>query len=344
MAQLKANMIDAYLVKPNSAHKVILIYGQDTGLVTERAERLAQTYLKNNSDPFSVVRLDSADIANDPLRLADEANTISMFGGSRVITIQMSGNKTIMPALEPVLSTPPRDAFIIIKAADLKKSAPMRKAIEKAPSALALPCYMDAREALNGIIDEEMTLAGLSITKNARTMLLDNLGADRMASRAEVQKLCLYALGETEITEQHIEDVVGDASSQQIDMIIDSAALGKTGDLDRRLEQILGTGQHPSVIGSAALRHFQMLERCLNLLDKGTPPQTALDKAYPMLHFKRKPLVQNQLRLWTSKKASRACELLSESLANSRKHYHLSQTVISETLLMISATAQRSNR
>nr|WP_321455207.1 DNA polymerase III subunit delta [uncultured Cohaesibacter sp.] len=344
MAQIKANMVDSYLIKPNYSHKVILIYGQDTGLVAERAERLAKTYLKDNSDPFAVIRLDSTDIASDPLRLADEANTISMFGGNRVITIQMSGNKSINPALEPVLSTPPQDAFIIIKAADLKKSAPLRKAIESAHSAVALPCYMDAREALNGIIDEELALSSLSITKEARTMLLDNLGADRMASRREVQKLCLYAMDDGEITEQHIEDIVGDASNQQIDMIIDAAALGRTGDLDRRLEQILGSGNNPSVIGSAALRHFQMLERCLRLMDKGTPPQTALDKAAPMLHFKRKPLIQSQLRIWTSNKASRACELLSESLANSRKHYNLSATVISDTLLMISATAQRSSR
>ncbi|SFO36927.1 DNA polymerase III, delta subunit [Cohaesibacter marisflavi] len=344
MAQIKTNMVDSYLVKPNYAHKVILIYGQDTGLVTERAERLAKTYLKDNSDPFAVIRLDSTDIASDPLRLADEANTISMFGGNRVITIQMSGSKSIMPALEPVLSTPPQDAFIIIKAADLKKSAPLRKAIEKAQSAVTLPCYMDAREALNGIIDEELALSRLSITKNARAMLLDNLGADRMASRAEVQKLCLFAMDDGEITEQHIEDIVGDASNQQIDMIVDSAALGRTGELDRRLEQILGSGNHPAVIGSAALRHFQMLERALSLMDKGTPPSSALDKAAPMLHFKRKPLIQSQLRIWDSKKASRACELLSQSLANSRKHYQLAPTVISETLLMISATAQRSNR
>ncbi|WP_316858380.1 DNA polymerase III subunit delta [uncultured Cohaesibacter sp.] len=344
MAQIKANMVDAYLHKPNFSHRVILIYGQDTGLVSERAERLARIYLRNNSDPFATIRMDSTELAADPLRLADEANTIALFGGSRVITIQMSGSKSIQPALEPVLSTPPKDSFIIIRAGDLKKTSPLRKSIEKSSSAVALPCYMDAREALNGIIDEEITLAGLSISRDARNLLLDNLGADRMASRAEVQKLCLYALNDKDISVQHIEDIVGDASNQQIDMIIDAAALGQTGELDRRLEQILGTGQHPSVIALAALRHFQILERCLNLMDKGLAPQAALDKAAPMLHFKRKPLVQNQLRKWSTNKASRACELLLKSQSNSRKHYHLSATVVSETLLMIAATAQRSNQ
>ena len=127
-------------------------------------------------------------------------------------------------------------------------------------------------------------------------------------------------------------------------MIIDSSALGQIGELDRQMEQILGTGQHPSVIGTAALRHFQTLEKCLSLMDKGTPPQAALDRAAPMLHFKRKGKVQAQTRIWSSTKASRACELLAESLANSRKHYHLSATIISETLLMIAATAQRGRR
>ncbi|MCT4655629.1 MAG: DNA polymerase III subunit delta [Cohaesibacter sp.] len=344
MAQIKANMVDSFLKRPDGKYRTILIYGPDIGLVAERADNLAKSYLKDNSDPFAFLRLDGAEIASDPLRLADEANTISMFGGNRVIMIQLSGNKSIVPALEPILSTPPADAFIIIKAGDLKKTAPVRKAIEKAASAVALPCYIDARDALNGIIDEELQKAQLTISQEARMMLLDNLGADRLASRAEVQKLCLYAMGQQQITETDIENIVGDASNHQIDMIVDSAALGDIDELDHQLEQILGSGQNASSVGIASLRHFQMLERCLNLMDKGQPAQSALQKTGPMIHFKRKARVQNQLRLWTSKKASRACELLAQSLSNSRKHYHLSNTVISETLLMIAATARRSRR
>ena len=344
MAQIKANLVDGFIVKPNPSYKVILIYGQDTGLIAERADRLAQTYLKDSSDPFAMLRLDSGEIASDPMRLADEANTIPLFGGCRVIVVQISSSKSIQPALDPLLSSPPSDAYVIIKAGDLKKSAALRKSIEKSHCAVALPCYVDARAALNGIIDEEMALANLSITKEARELLLDNLGADRMASRAEVQKLCLYAMGHGEVNEQDIDDIVGDASNHQIDMIIDSAALGKIGELDSQLEQMLKGGQNPSMIGSATLRHFQMLERCLHLMDNGTSPQSALDKVAPMIHFKRKPGIQSQLNIWSSQKATRACELLAQSLANSRKHYHLAETIISETLVMIAATAQRGRR
>ena len=344
MAEIKANNVDSYLLRPNATHKIILIYGQDPGLVAERADTLASHYMKGNSDPFGTLRLDSADIASDPVRLADEAHTIPLFGGIRVITLTMNGNKSIQPALEPLLATPPADAYIIIKAGDLKKSSPLRKSIEKANAAVALPCYVDARDALNRIIDEELALSGLTISNEARSMLLANLGADRMASRAEIQKLCLYAMDKKDIVEQDIIDIVGDAASHQIDMVIDSAALGNIDQLDRQMQQILATGQHPSVIGTASLRHFQLLERCLNLMDNGLSARAALDKAGPMIHFKRKANVQSQLQIWSSKKAARACQLLAKSLANSRKHYHLSQTVISETLLMIAATARRNRR
>ncbi|SNY90528.1 DNA polymerase III, delta subunit [Cohaesibacter sp. ES.047] len=344
MAQIKANLVDGFIVKPNPSYKVILIYGQDTGLVAERADRLAKVYLKDNTDPFAMLRVDSGDIASDPMRLADEANTIPLFGGCRVIVVQMSSSKSIQPAIDPLLSSPPRDAYVIIKAGDLKKSAALRKSIEKAHSAVALPCYVDARAALNSIIEEEIAIAGLTLTREARELLLDNLGADRMASRAEVQKLCLYAMNQGEITEKDIADIVGDASNHQLDMIIDSAAQGQIGDLDSQLEQILRSGQNPGVIGSASLRHFQMLERCLHLMDSGASPQSALDRVAPMIHFKRKPNIQSQLVIWSSSKASRACELLGQSLANSRKHYPLAETIISETLLMIAATAQRARR
>ncbi|SNZ19883.1 DNA polymerase III subunit delta [Cohaesibacter gelatinilyticus] len=344
MADIKANMVDSYLNRPDPKHRVILIYGQDIGLITERAEQITKTYLADNNDPFALLRLDAGEITSDPLRLADEANTISMFGGCRVILVHLSGNKSIVPALEPVLSSPPSDAYIVIKAGDLKKSAPVRKTIEKAQSAVALPCYVDARDALNKIIDEELGQTNLGISNDARMMLLDNLGADRMASRGEIQKLCLYAMGQETISEDDIENIVGDASNHQIDMIIDSAALGDIDQLDHQLEQILGSGQSSSVIATASLRHFQMLERCVNMMDSGTPAQSALQKAGPMIHFKRKARVQNQLRLWSSKKAARACELLATALSNSRKNYHLADTIISETLLMIAATARKSHR
>ena len=66
-----------------------------------------------------------------------------------------------------------------------------------------------------------------SITADARQLLLARLGADRALSRAEIEKLALYAQGRTSIDVEDVEAIVGDASEQTTDRIIEHAAAGR---------------------------------------------------------------------------------------------------------------------
>ena len=66
--------------------------------------------------------------------------------------------------------------------------------------------------------------AGLTITPEARELLLSRLGADRALSRSEIEKLALYAGGKGTIEIDDVEAVVGDASELAIDTMIMAAA------------------------------------------------------------------------------------------------------------------------
>src|SRR5690606_9781087 len=94
-----------------------------------------------SADPFSLVTLDG-DALSDPSRLAEEAWTVPLFGGRRTIRVTAT-TRNIAPAVEPLLRDPPTDAFIVIEAGDLKPSAPLRKAVERSDTAVALACYSD---------------------------------------------------------------------------------------------------------------------------------------------------------------------------------------------------------
>ena len=82
MAQVKAHEVDRYLSKPDQKHRIFLIYGPDTGLVSERATLLAKASGADLADPFATIKMDADDAAADPARIADEAHTVSMFGGN----------------------------------------------------------------------------------------------------------------------------------------------------------------------------------------------------------------------------------------------------------------------
>jgi DNA polymerase-3 subunit delta len=199
-----------------------LVFGGDAGLIAERARRIVRLSVDDASDPFQLVRLDGDDIAADPLKLVDEANTIPMFGGRRAIWIE-AGAKNMLPALEQLFATPPIDCAIIVEAGALKKGAPLRDLFERAKNAYAIECYPDSREDLERLIDAEARALRLAVEPDAQRLLVSLLGEDRAATRSELSKLLLYAHGEKHVTYEHVEAVVADASTVALDNAINGA-------------------------------------------------------------------------------------------------------------------------
>ena len=87
MTALKAADVDAFVARPDAARPVVLVYGPDSGLVSERAKTIVRASVDNPDDPFSLVRIEGDDLSGNPLRLVEEANTIPLFGGRRAIWV-----------------------------------------------------------------------------------------------------------------------------------------------------------------------------------------------------------------------------------------------------------------
>src|SRR5438309_980105 len=147
MVTVKASDVDTRLARVDPRIAVYLVYGPDAGLVSERARTLADQAVDDPADPFQLVRLAGEDVAADPQRLADEANTIGLFGARRVIWVKPTG-RNVAPALQPLLAAPPPDTVVVIEAGDLARSSPLRVLCERSPAALSLPCYADEGRTL----------------------------------------------------------------------------------------------------------------------------------------------------------------------------------------------------
>ena len=93
MAQKKAHEVDGWLVKPHAEARIILVYGPDRGLVSERAKRFAASTGLPLDDAFTVVRMDASGLADDPGRLVDEMRTVPMFAVKCPGVILSYGNR-----------------------------------------------------------------------------------------------------------------------------------------------------------------------------------------------------------------------------------------------------------
>ena len=227
MVAVKAGDVDGALRRVDARTPVLLIYGPDAGLVAERARAAAEGAVADPADPFQLIRIDGDAVASDPARLADEASTMGLFGNRRAIWVKPT-SRNIAAAVDAVLGIPLQDTSVVLEAGDLAKSSPLRSLCERSPKALALPCYPDNDRDLAAVVDEALRMAGLTIDRDARAALLASLGGDRLATRAELAKLTLYAHGRRDVTLADIDAVVSDVSALALDSVVDGAFGGRS--------------------------------------------------------------------------------------------------------------------
>ena len=170
MVALRGKEIDAYLARPDPARPIVLLYGPDAGLVRERAEALLASAVDDPSDPFSLVRLDGDELSAEPSRLVDEALTIPLFGGRRAIRVR-AGSRSFASGIDALTETPLKDCRIVIEAGELRAESPLRKACERAKTAVAIACYPDTERDLAKLIDDELKLSNLRLASDARAVL-----------------------------------------------------------------------------------------------------------------------------------------------------------------------------
>ena len=158
MTAIKATDLNRYIKNDFEQVRAILIYGPDIGLVSERTNEIVKSVSKGNEDPFSLVKLDSAELVSDPGRLANEVLTIPMFGGKRTIWVK-DGNNSTTPAVKLVLNLEKVEALVIIEAGDLRKGTSLRKTAETEKEMLALPCYADTVVDITNLINDVVKIS-----------------------------------------------------------------------------------------------------------------------------------------------------------------------------------------
>jgi DNA polymerase-3 subunit delta len=340
LVALRGKDIDAFLARPDSGRPIILLYGPDAGLVRERADALMASAVDDPNDPFSLVRLDGDDLSAEPSRLVDEAMTVPLFGGRRAIRVR-AGSRNFASGVDTLADSAIKDCRIVIEAGDLRAESPLRKACERAKTAVAIGCYPDGERDLAKLIDEELRVSNLRIAPDARAVLMGLLGGDRQASRNELRKLTLYAHAASEVTLDDVMAVVADASELKLDPIVDAAFAGNAATVETEFAKAMVAGTYPGVIISAAQRQAAWLHKSALAIAEGTPASAVLEGGYPRLHFSRKGAAETALRNFSPARLVGIIDQLGTAALDMRKQNTLAAAIAQRTLLAIAANAKR---
>ena len=336
MAQMKAHQVDAWLKRPDPPAALVLVYGPDRGMVSERANAFARSIVPDIDDPFAVTRIDAADVEADPGRLFDEIATVPMFGGERLIWISGSGGKALASAVKDACDAIPGQTAVLIETGELKKGAALRSAAETHKRAMALPCYADNARDMDRLIDEALHAAGQTMTLDARTAFKTVAGGDRLATRSELEKLVLYAAGKPAIELDDVKASAGDSAGLSMDDVVDSVLTGRLDTFELAFARHCRAGTKPFLLAAAAMRQFHALQLMRDAYENHGKTAAAIVAGHkPPVFYSRKVVVERAISLWPLSAIGRALERLQAAVFTSRRHGDLEEETIRQALLAL---------
>jgi DNA polymerase-3 subunit delta len=337
MVAVKSYQADAFLRAIDKAPAAVLFFGGDAGLVGERAATLARRLAERHGG--EILRLDDADLEADPDRIAVELLTVSMFGGPKVVRAT-AGRRLNANLLKPLVERGRLEGFLIVEAGNLRPDEALRTLFEKAAGAAAVACYPDEARDLESVVAEVLGAARMEIAPAAKKLLVSRLGADRALSRAEVEKLVLYARGKARIEEEDVEAAVGDAAETALDKVALAAASGLAAEAVRECERCVAGGESAQGVILAVQRHFLRLHRLRSAQEVGRSLEDAMRTLKPAVHFRHKAAVERQCRDWSVPALNGALARIAEAAKAARLESALEET-LAERLLMALGTLAR---
>lgn len=285
------------LSKASSKYLAFLLYGQDQGLARERSFIIARQFTDNFDDPFTVNQLSGNDLADDKLRLADEANALNPFGGIRLVMV--TGNGTEMTnAVKLAFENMNPDTRIIIRATDVNTRHALVKLCDGADFAASIGCYADDNRTLSQLATEIFSKDNIKIEKPALDLLISRLGADRQSSRSELEKLALFSGPDSQLSSDDIDRALGDSAAIMLDELALAVLNGQIPDFERHYARLRREGIQPIAVLRQILSLFKGMLTAKLHMRTGKNALMAAGQIRPPIHFKIKNDLIRQLGNW----------------------------------------------
>ena len=338
MPAIKTHQAEQFLKTIDSRYQAILVYGSDAGLVSERARTAARRLAAATQPPGEILRIEDADLEAQPDRLLTEIQTLPMFGGPKIVLTRASRRVTAQ-VLKPLVEEGTLAAILLVEAGNLRQDDALRKLFEKSSTAAAIACYGDEGRDLDSLVRDTLRQAGMTITREAQQALVNRLGADRAQTRGELEKLVLYTQGKQQIDVDDVDAIVGDAAELAIDKVVHATA---SGDVKRALtefDRVIASGEGPQSVIAAIQWHFQRLHRLRASVEAGRSMDDVIRQLRPPVHFKSRPQLETQCRLWIADALLGALSDIRQAAKAARLNTPLESALAERLILDLAQTA-----
>jgi DNA polymerase-3 subunit delta len=323
-----------------SAYRFFLLYGPDDS----GSHSLIKVAASGAGAESERVELTGSELKADPARLADEAASISLFGGARFIVVQPAGDECLA-AVEALLQAPAAGNPVLLVAGALKPTSRLLKLALAEPAALALASYAPEGQEAERLATDMARAEGLVVRPDVARRLADSCAGNRAILALELQKLALYLDAAPErprpLDHEAIDSVGAAAEEGDLSRLVDSVGNGNAATLQAELLRLSSEGIEGIPLIRAVLRRMSLLSRLRAQVELGRSPDAVMASQGKSLFWKEKESVGRQLSRWRSEALARSVSRLLEAERQVKASGGLGRTAVDEELFAICRQAAR---
>jgi DNA polymerase-3 subunit delta len=320
--------------------RFFLFHGPDEAGSRALARRLGEALGKDAER----VELTGADLKGDPARLADEAASLSLFGGARYILVERAGEESI-PAIEALVDAPAAGNPVAVLAGALRPTAKLLKLALAEPRALAFGSYPPEGRDADHMILEMGRARGLIVRPDVATRIAEACGANRDLAGHELDKFALYLDATPDAPRPLEHDVVEalgtDSEGGDLSRLVEAVADGDADLLQAELLRLAGEGVAGIPLIRALLRRMTLLARLRAEVERGNSPSAVMAAQGKSLFFKEKDAVGPQLARWRSALLAKSIGRLLEAERQVKASGSVGTVAVDEELFAICRQAAR---
>ena len=276
--------------------RLFLLHGPDESGAIEYAARLGRAM----GGDAERIDLDGPTLKAQPGRLADEAASLSLFGGNRYVRVTGMGEESA-EAVELLLSIATAGNPVVALAPSVKATGKLVKSATAAPGAMVLACYPlkpeDGARLAASIAREH----GVRLTGGTAAKMFDAAGGDRAVLTREIEKLALYLDAAPERPHDADEDVLAligaNFAEAEMAAAIEAVIDGRPADFGPEMAGIESAGTAIPMLRGLSRRLIALAEM-RGEVDAGASADSVVEKH--RVFWKEKVSTIRALRRWSA--------------------------------------------
>ncbi|TMJ15801.1 MAG: DNA polymerase III subunit delta [Alphaproteobacteria bacterium] len=290
------------------------------------------------------IELSGSELKSDPARLADEAASLSLFGGARYIVVEPAGDESLA-AVEALMEATAASNPVALVAGSLKPTSKLLKLALADPNVIACASYAPEGRDAERLVVEMARGEGLQVRPDVARRLADSAAGNRAIVAQELAKLALYldaAPERPKPLEHEALDAVGAAAEEgDLSRLVESVGAGDQATLKSELLRLGSEGIEGIPLLRAMLRRMLLLSGLRAQVEAGSSVDSVMASQGKSIFWKEKEAVARQLARWRSDLLAKSVERLLEAERQMKASGSLGATAVDEELFTICRQAAR---